>query len=55
LNRKLTVVIAVPVTFHRLTVIADVISRVTLEGAVEWQYQKTTADNAVRKVKGVMG
>ena len=29
--------------------------RVTLEGAVEWQYQKTTADNAVRKVKGVMG
>jgi osmotically-inducible protein OsmY len=28
---------------------------VTLEGAVEWQYQKTTADNAVRKVKGVRG
>jgi osmotically-inducible protein OsmY len=28
---------------------------VTLEGAVEWQYQKTAADNAVRKVKGVKG
>ncbi|MCA6100706.1 BON domain-containing protein [Bradyrhizobium australafricanum] len=27
----------------------------TLEGAVEWQYQKTTAENAVRKVKGVKG
>ncbi len=26
---------------------------VTLEGVVEWQYQKTTAENAVRKVKGV--
>ena len=28
---------------------------VTLEGTVEWQYQKTTAENAVRKVKGVKG
>jgi osmotically-inducible protein OsmY len=28
---------------------------ITLEGAVEWQYQKTTAENAVRKVKGVKG
>jgi osmotically-inducible protein OsmY len=27
----------------------------TLEGAVEWQYQKTTAENAVRQVKGVKG
>ena len=27
----------------------------TLEGTVEWQYQKTTAENAVRKVKGVKG
>src|SRR3982074_572833 len=27
----------------------------TLEGAVEWQYQKTSAENAVRKVKGVKG
>jgi osmotically-inducible protein OsmY len=28
---------------------------ITLEGAVEWQYQKTSAENAVRKVKGVKG
>jgi osmotically-inducible protein OsmY len=28
---------------------------ITLEGAVEWQYQKTTAETAVRKVKGVKG
>jgi osmotically-inducible protein OsmY len=28
---------------------------VTLEGGVEWQYQKTTAENAVRRVKGVKG
>src|ERR1700676_2277736 len=28
---------------------------ITLEGAVEWQYQKTTAENAVRKVKGAKG
>ena len=28
---------------------------ITLEGAVEWQYQKTTAENAVRKIKGAKG
>lgn len=28
---------------------------ITLEGAVEWQYQKTTAESAVRKIKGVKG
>jgi osmotically-inducible protein OsmY len=28
---------------------------VTLEGEVEWQYQKTTAENAVRRIKGVKG
>jgi len=28
---------------------------ITLEGAVEWQYQKSTAENAVRKLKGVKG
>lgn len=27
----------------------------TLEGEVEWQYQKTTAENAVRRLKGVRG
>jgi osmotically-inducible protein OsmY len=26
---------------------------ITLEGAAEWQYQKTTAEKAVRKVRGV--
>ena len=28
---------------------------VTLEGTVEWQYQKNTAENAVRRIKGVRG
>jgi osmotically-inducible protein OsmY len=28
---------------------------ITLEGIVEWQYHKTTAENAVRKIKGVKG
>jgi osmotically-inducible protein OsmY len=28
---------------------------VTLEGAVEWQYQKQTAENAVRRIKGIKG
>ena len=28
---------------------------VTLEGQVEWQYQKNTAESAVRRIKGVKG
>ena len=28
---------------------------ITLEGSAEWQYQKTAAEIAVRKVKGVKG
>jgi osmotically-inducible protein OsmY len=28
---------------------------ITLEGEVEWQYQRQTAENAVRRVKGVRG
>jgi osmotically-inducible protein OsmY len=28
---------------------------ITLEGAMEWQYQKATAENTVRRVKGVKG
>jgi len=28
---------------------------VNLEGQVEWQYQKNTAANAVRRIKGVRG
>jgi osmotically-inducible protein OsmY len=30
-------------------------SWVTLEGQVEWQYQKNTAETAVRRIKGVKG
>jgi osmotically-inducible protein OsmY len=43
-----------PISHDRIKVIVKD-GWVTLEGAVEWQYQKTTADNAVRKVKGVKG
>ncbi len=28
---------------------------ITLEGQVEWQYQKSTAESAVRRIKGVKG
>jgi osmotically-inducible protein OsmY len=28
---------------------------ITLEGTAEWQFQKTTAESAVRKIKGVKG
>jgi osmotically-inducible protein OsmY len=28
---------------------------VTLEGQVEWQYQRSTAENSVRRIKGVKG
>src|ERR1700730_314235 len=28
---------------------------VTLEGSVDWQYQKTLADSAVKKLRGVIG
>jgi osmotically-inducible protein OsmY len=28
---------------------------ITLEGQVEWQYQRSTAENAVRRIKGVKG
>ena len=43
-----------PISYDRIKVIVKD-GWVTLEGAVEWQYQKTTADTAVRKVKGVKG
>src|SRR3979411_3264263 len=43
-----------PISHDRIKVIVKD-GWVTLEGAVEWQYQKTTAENAVRKVKGVKG
>ncbi|MDB5610023.1 MAG: Ornithine aminotransferase [Bradyrhizobium sp.] len=43
-----------PISHDRIKVIVKD-GWVTLEGAVEWQYQKTTAENAMRKVKGVKG
>jgi osmotically-inducible protein OsmY len=43
-----------PISHDRIKVIVKD-GWVTLEGAVEWQYQKTTAENAMRKIKGVKG
>ncbi|MGY8676592.1 BON domain-containing protein [Bradyrhizobium sp. UFLA05-153] len=43
-----------PISYDKIKVIVKD-GWITLEGAVEWQYQKTTADTAVRKVKGVKG
>jgi osmotically-inducible protein OsmY len=43
-----------PISHDRVKVIVKD-GRITLEGEVEWQYQKTSADIAVRKVKGVKG
>jgi osmotically-inducible protein OsmY len=43
-----------PISHNRIKVIVKD-GWITLEGAVEWQYQKTSADIAVRKVKGVKG
>jgi osmotically-inducible protein OsmY len=43
-----------PISHEKITaVVKD--GWITLEGAVEWQYQKTAAENAVRKIKGVKG
>src|SRR4030088_1440198 len=43
-----------PISYDRIKIIVKD-GWITLEGAVEWQYQKTTAETAVRKVKGVKG
>jgi osmotically-inducible protein OsmY len=43
-----------PISYDRIKIIVKD-GWITLEGAVEWQYQKTTAENAVRRVKGVKG
>jgi osmotically-inducible protein OsmY len=43
-----------PISYDRIKVVLKD-GWVTLEGGVEWQYQKTTAENAVRRVKGVKG
>jgi osmotically-inducible protein OsmY len=43
-----------PISYEKLKVIVKG-GWITLEGTEEWQYQKTTAESAVRKIKGVKG
>ena len=43
-----------PISYDKIKIIVKD-GWITLEGVAEWQYQKTTAENAVRKVKGVKG
>jgi osmotically-inducible protein OsmY len=43
-----------PISYENIKVIVKD-GWITLEGSAEWQYQKTTAENAVRKIKGVKG
>jgi osmotically-inducible protein OsmY len=43
-----------PISHDRIKVIVKD-GWITLEGTAEWQYQKTSAETAVRKVKGVKG
>jgi osmotically-inducible protein OsmY len=43
-----------PISYDRIKVVVED-GWITMEGAVEWQYQKSTAEYAVRKLKGVKG
>src|SRR3977135_753911 len=43
-----------PISSERIKVVVKS-GWVTLEGQTEWQYQKSTAENAVRRIKGVKG
>jgi osmotically-inducible protein OsmY len=43
-----------PISSERIKVVVKN-GWVSLEGQVEWQYQKNTAENAVRRIKGVKG
>jgi osmotically-inducible protein OsmY len=43
-----------PITSEKVKVIVKN-GWITLEGEVEWQYQRATAENAVRRIKGVKG
>jgi osmotically-inducible protein OsmY len=43
-----------PVSSENIKVVVQS-GRVTLEGQVEWQYQRQTAEVAVRRIKGVVG
>ena len=50
----ITITIQLPISFENIKVtVRD--GWVTLEGRAEWQYQKNTAENAVRRVRGVKG
>jgi osmotically-inducible protein OsmY len=44
----------IPLSWHQIKVVADK-GWVTLEGQVEWNYQREDAERAVRRVKGVRG
>ena len=44
----------IPISFENIKVVVRD-GWVTLEGRTEWQYQKNTAENAVRRVRGVKG
>jgi osmotically-inducible protein OsmY len=43
-----------PISFEHIKVVVKN-GWVTLEGQVEWQYQRSTAESAVRRIKGVKG
>jgi osmotically-inducible protein OsmY len=43
-----------PISYEKIKVVAEK-GWITLEGAVEWQYQKQDAENAVRHIKGLKG
>ena len=43
-----------PLSFEKIKVIVKN-GWITLEGQVEWQYQRNTAESAVRRIKGVKG
>lgn len=43
-----------PISSHNIKTVVKS-GWVTLEGAVEWQYQRQTAETAVRRIKGVKG
>jgi osmotically-inducible protein OsmY len=43
-----------PISHERIKIIVKD-GWVTLEGTAEWQYQKTAAENVVRKIKGTKG
>jgi osmotically-inducible protein OsmY len=43
-----------PISYENIKVVVKN-GWITLEGAVEWQYQRQTAESAVRRIKGIKG